>query len=367
MSPDALVSDVKNEDGRVKPDKLAVHERAVEGFVGELQDRNLTPSSVANYVKAIRSLYRVNGIEIKLPHALPRQVVYRQRAPKPEELERVLAVADLRGRVIVSMQALGGFREGTLVRLKYRHVKDDLEKGVIPVHVHVEAYITKGKYHEYDTFLGEEAVQYMRLYLEARRKGNIHPEIPPEQIGDESPLIRNERHADPRPISEKQIRKIVHELYFKAGLLERNAGSRYSLCVHSLRKYFKTQLTALGVQSDYVEYMMGHTISVYNDIESNGIEFLRNIYGEAGLSIKPKSTITKLDMVKEFVRGMGMNPEEILVRNAFSEPDTKYIDPQERERTDIRLLMGAIKQELIGKANHEKLTSNKIVESTKSA
>jgi hypothetical protein len=52
-------------------------------------------------------------------------------------------------------------------------------------------------------------------------------------------------------------------------------------------------------------------------------------------------------MVKEFVRGLGLNPEEILVKNAFSEPETKYLDPQERERSDIRALMQAIKADLL--------------------
>lgn len=55
-------------------------------------------------------------------------------------------------------------------------------------------------------------------------------------------------------------------------------------------------------------------------------------------------------MVKGFVRGLGMNPEEILVQNTPSEPDTKYIDQQEKERANIRALMGAIKQELMNKA-----------------
>jgi hypothetical protein len=41
-----------------------------------------------------------------------------------------------------------------------------------------------------------------------------------------------------------------------------------------------------------------------------------------------------------------LNPEEILVKQAFSEPDTKYVDPQERERADIRALMLAIKADL---------------------
>ena len=34
-----------------------------------------------------------------------------------------------------------------------------------------EADITKGKYHDYDTFLGAEAANYLRLYLDQRRKG----------------------------------------------------------------------------------------------------------------------------------------------------------------------------------------------------
>jgi hypothetical protein len=64
----------------------------------------------------------------------------------------------------------------------------------------------------------------------------------------------------------------------KAGLLKAPRGRMYELRLHSLRKYFKTQLSALGVQSDYVDYMMGHTVSVYNDIQSLGVEKLRNVY-----------------------------------------------------------------------------------------
>ncbi|MFH0896810.1 MAG: hypothetical protein V1850_02020 [Candidatus Bathyarchaeota archaeon] len=86
---------------------------------------------------------------------------------------------------------------GTLVKLQYRHVKKDLEEGRIPVHIHVEAEITKGKYSDYDTFIGTEAVEYLKAYLEARRIGNEKPEgnhirgMPPEEITDASPLIRD--------------------------------------------------------------------------------------------------------------------------------------------------------------------------------
>ena len=52
------------------------------------------------------------------------------------------------------------------------------------------------------------------------------------------------------------MRKIVHELYDKAGLLKEPIGRMYDLRLHSIRKFFKTQLLSLGVQPVYVDYMM---------------------------------------------------------------------------------------------------------------
>ena len=52
-------------------------------------------------------------------------------------------------------------------------------------------------------------------------------------------------------------------------------------------------------------------------------------------------------MVKEFARGLGLNPQAILVKQAFSEPDTKYIDPQQREVVEIRSLIETIKTKLM--------------------
>jgi len=110
------------------------------------------------------------------------------------------------------MLALGGFREGTLVKLKYRHIRDDLEKGIVSLHVHIEAEITKGKYHDYDTFIGKEAAAYLREYIETRRLGSPDGKIPPEDLTDESPLIRNENNPKPKTVGGKQIYKLVHNL-----------------------------------------------------------------------------------------------------------------------------------------------------------
>jgi site-specific recombinase XerD len=344
--PDEIIADVKGKNGLPKLTRLQKHTELLKSYVAMLQDRKLTPGRVHSCAKHVKAFYKVNGIALSLPYALPRRVVCKDRAPKPEELKRLLDVAGLREKLIVSMMALGGFREETLTRLRYHHVREDLEAGRTSLHIHVEVEITKGKYADYDTFLGQEAVEYLRLYLDARRLGSPDGKIPPEMIEDSSPLIRDSQSRIPQPIGPKQIRKLIHHLYLRAGLINGKNKRMYDLRVHSLRKFFKTQMEAAGVNSDYVEYMMGHKISTYHDVQSLGIEKLRNAYTSAGLSIKPRSGISKIEMVKEFALGLGLNPEEILIQNTFSEPDTKYVDPQERERQEIRTLMQAIKADL---------------------
>ena len=127
-------------------------------------------------------------------------------------------------------------------------------------------------------------------------------------------LIRDETNHRPRAIGPKQVRKMIHQLYVQADLIKQQNGRMYDLRVHSLRKYFKTQLLALGVQPDYVDYMMGHTVDTYHDIQSIGIDKLRNVYEASGLAIRRKTQVNKIEAIKEIIRAYGMNPEQILTR-----------------------------------------------------
>jgi len=94
---------------------------------------------------------------------------------------------------------------------------------------------------------------------------------------------------------------------------------------HSIRKFFRTQTAALGVQTDYIEYMMGHTMSSYHDIQMKGIEFLRGVYAASGLGIRPKTKPNRIETLKEMVRALGRNPEEILTKEALSMPNRTVV------------------------------------------
>jgi site-specific recombinase XerD len=341
-SPDLIIQDIKPVGNIPDPQRVQNHQGYLDEYIAQLQDDGLSPSRVNNCAKYVRTFYRTNGIKIELSEPLSRRVIYKDRAPKPEELAKLLEIADLREKTIISMLALGAFREETLSKLQYRHVREDIENNRIPIHVHVEAEITKGKYHDYDTFLGAEAAIYLKLYLEQRRKGTI--KLEPETFNDDSPLIRDANRKEVKSIGTKQIGKLVHYLYVKAGLVKQPKGRMYDLRVHSLRKYFKTQLLALGLQPDYVDYMMGHTIDTYHDIQSIGVDKLRNVYAAAGLSIRPKTQVSKVEALKEIIRAWGMNPEQVLARDALAEGATSYKNQEDLETHQLSILANQIKE-----------------------
>jgi hypothetical protein len=105
-------------------------------------------------------------------------------------------------------------------------------------------------------------------------------------------------------------------------------------------------MAALGVQTDYIEYMMGHTISRYHDIQMKGVEFLRGIYMASALSIRPKTKVSKIDALKEIIRAWGLNPEEVLTREALTQPHRTIIDRNHVEENQIHQLTIALKQQM---------------------
>ena len=217
------------------------------------------------------------------------------------------------------MLAVSGLRIGTVLKLQYRHVKGDLERGIIPIHIHVEAEISKGKRRGYDTFLNEEASECLRAYLDARKIGT--EKIPPEQINDESPLVRARRCKQVRTINYTAVHEIVHDLYVRTGLLERNSlRRRYELRLHSLRRFFRTQMASLEVDPDCIDFMMGRAVKDrYHDVRMKGVDYLRGVYMTSGIRIRPRIKMNKIDALKEILQTWGLDPAKILSHEALAQ------------------------------------------------
>ena len=112
-----------------------------------------------------------------------------------------------------------------------------------------------------------------------------------------------------------------------------------------MRKYFRTQLGAIStIPTDYIDYMMGHKISTYNDIQMKGIEFLRNLYASSGLSIRPKTMISKIDRLKMYAEALGLNPDEVLSKDASVKSHRTVVDSESRK---IKVLNEALKDAIL--------------------
>jgi len=324
--PDDLVFIGLTKEGAV--DQIGVHKltQLADEYLGELEASDLATGSMAVKQAHIKTFFRVNGISLEPLRRYSLRVRYRSRAPKPEEVQHIVEVADLREKAMILMLATGGFRIGTLILLRYRHIKDDLEANRVPLHIHVEVEITKGKYADYDTFINEEAVHYLKLYIEARRSGT--EKIPSEEIVDNSPLFVTKRveadelvaHSDSqdpnkhlvkrrvsRPLDYSTAEDGIVTVLRKAGLRVKN-GKLYEIRVHSIRKFFRTQLEAMGASRDYIEYMMGHKLSTYHDVPMKGIEFLRGVYAAANLRIQSKEKTSLADVLKELIGQRARTP-----------------------------------------------------------
>jgi site-specific recombinase XerD len=291
--------------------------RKIVRIVERDRARNLMPSSCKVRLAYLESFFRFNGLDVKISDKInwPRiRKWYASESPKPEEVAKMIDLAPtLRDKAIITILPTSGLRIGTLLQLKYKHIMEDFEANRIPCMIRIDADITKGKYAPYITFMNEEAVYYLNLYLEQRRKGTN--KIPPENITPESWLFVSYENRS-KPLTYITFLKVFENICRLMNVEKR--GSRYKYSIHSFRKFFKTQLISKGVEEAIVDYWMGHVRDTYTRIRDLDVDFLRNKYLSANLRIRETKTDERQlkELLKNIVRQYGYDPERFIVPGA---------------------------------------------------
>ena len=81
--------------------------------------------------------------------------------------------------------------------------------------------------------------------------------------------------------------------------------------------------------------------------ESTGENAANSFSRSSGLSIRPHTQWSKLDQVKAFMKSLGLNPEELLVRNAISKPHRTVIDSEQSEQDQLEILGKALRNAIL--------------------
>jgi len=234
------------------------------------QTQVLYSRTVKKFVEVCTPDLKVNWKRVQLPKIWR---VEEDRIPTKEELREILRLGQIDDKVGVSIMASSGVRENTLVGLTVGDV--DLETFEDVGVVRVKPEKSKGKV-GYVTFITPEARVLLKQYLEYRQRRG-------EKLGKDSPLIRNLRAPgeEASPIGERALQLRWIRLIKKAGKAVKPRRF-HTLRMHTLRKFFRTNLELAGVTKSFRERLLGHKGEYLDDAYFKPrIEQLLNEYRKA--------------------------------------------------------------------------------------
>lgn len=227
-------------------------------------------------ITSLKSFFLHNHVPLAIKS--PRNKDPETYTPTREEIQKLYKVANPgweKARISFTFQS--AIRRGSIPHLKYKHIKKDFKAGTTPIHIHLNKEEVKGEYFGYDTFIGKQAAEDLRLSLELRRRGTR--KIPPEVISDESPLFRKENTRIIKPCDETAFTSWFVSLSIRAGFQKRE-----TITPHALRRATETILEESNVMAqNWMDHIMGHRPrgAQGKHYSKPGLEQLRAAYAKA--------------------------------------------------------------------------------------
>jgi len=269
-SPEQLIlqrkEDLKSDDSR----EQRRIESALKGFIAYLGEEGNSVATQQVAYAAIRSFFEMHYQPLRMRRGdYPRGQSLGSRVATKEDIRIMLEDASARIRAVLLFLKDTGLRVSDVVSLKYGDLAEGLEGEAEFISI---SLVTKKNKIVAKTFVGPESAQALKEYFSERRKGTRS--IPPEEIEVNSPLFRT-RSPVVKPVSRSGLSSTINFHAQKHGI-----NGQFS--AHSFRKYFQTQLEAAGINSNWIDQMIGHKLINSRDSYSQPTcEQLREAYAKA--------------------------------------------------------------------------------------
>jgi integrase len=180
-----------------------------------------------------------------------------------EEARRCITVLPLRSKAICICLLQSGMRISEFLQLKWKMVQAGVEKGELPVKIRLRS--DKGR--EYFTFLGEDGVAALKMYLIFRKSLARRPIQPEDYIFIHD--TGSGKHRGDRPLPADYVTTQILRALTAKGFVQRNGEKKWrcDFHPHALRHLFKTECAHAGINPVISEFWMGH---------DKGIEYAYN-------------------------------------------------------------------------------------------
>lgn len=281
--------------------------------------KGVSRNLAAMYCNAIKSFYKSNGfpLNVKIPKAAPKKENFKLILRVPE-VKRLLDVAtNVRDRAIILTLFQSGMSVSELCNLTYGDVAKGLRENEEPLHLHL---IRKKELVEYDTFLGKDAVNMLKSYLDERKRSG-------EILKYDTPLFvkrfsrQNAKGGKVKKMNPTLIEASFRALAVKSGLVteERLKKADINPCrPHALRASFISILKTAGMNNTAVEYLCGHTVpeteKAYWQVRTDELKRLYKKY-EKYLSVSGMVDTEKLEALEQETKRRG-DLIEVLLENS---------------------------------------------------
>lgn len=299
--------------------------KLVQDFINELLSSGKRER--ARHVRTcLTSFFKANGISLELERI--------SRQAKKEEVilskDQVYAMADyagsLRNRAIILCMYQSGLGVTALRNLDYGRIKNQLENKRVPIRIRITSRINKkASQVPFFAFFGAEACDALRAYVTGiKRKTRKMREKGADvrELTDNSPLFASEGKNVPfgDRMAVSSVWRVIKDSAERAGL------QREKIQPNSVRKAFEAELNGSILDLETKKNLMGNPIQgMKYDIVDIERKYLICNFG--------RSELSKLVIVKEFVKSLGIKELEAKIRNAVT------LNPQMTEMEAIRFIV----------------------------
>jgi len=229
-----------------------------KGPKGEVVGKGLSSKIAHTYVNAIRSFYGTFDVYVKLKgrSGLPKPRVVNERMILSNmDVKRLVDHAStVRDRAIILTMFQSGIDVSTLCSLKYGDVAEGLAKNEHPLRLNLYRPKTGTEYY---TFIGRDAVESIRAYLNDLKAKGI-------KIASNTPLFLKASHKTLKceGLTPNLVQNMLREVAVKSGLVDENLNGKdfNPLSPHALRESFGSIMTNKGVPDTIVDFWLGHEI-----------------------------------------------------------------------------------------------------------
>jgi site-specific recombinase XerC len=199
----------------------------------------------------------------RITKGLPKARRYAEdRAPRIEEIRRIVEYPDRRIKAIVYTMCSSGIRLGAWDSLKWKHI--------VPIKTYEKIIAAKlivyaGDPEQYFTFITPEAYCELEKWMNYRRESG-------EEITAESWILRNVWNnrlgskrgiiSEPKKLESTAVKRIMESALWTQGLrkkLEKDKKRHEFQADHGYRKWFKTRCELADMRSINIETLMGHS------------------------------------------------------------------------------------------------------------